>query len=100
MKIGVKEKYRVMNLAKGGYNTFNEFKTIKDYGIKYNPEIIIVQFYINDLPDNSFKLHQRLHTFMPPKIHSFCEKNFYSYQYYVMIYNFLKEKLGLKKIMN
>lgn len=44
-----KEKYEVINLGVGAYNTWQEFQLLKNEGLKYNPDLIIFGFLFNDL---------------------------------------------------
>jgi hypothetical protein len=41
----------VVNLGVGGYNAWNEAELLKDVGIGYQPDVVLVQFCINDLND-------------------------------------------------
>jgi lysophospholipase L1-like esterase len=43
----------VVNLGVGGYNAWNEAELLKDVGITYQPDLVLVQFCINDLNDPS-----------------------------------------------
>ena len=43
----------VVNLAVGGYNAWNEAELLKDVGITYQPDLVLVEFCINDLNDPS-----------------------------------------------
>lgn len=43
-----KNKVEVINLGIGGFSTAEEYITFKKYGLKYQPDIILVEFYIND----------------------------------------------------
>ncbi len=43
----------VVNLGVGGYNAWNEVELLKDVGIRYQPDLVLVQFCINDLNDPS-----------------------------------------------
>ncbi len=52
----------VVNLGVGGYNAWNEVELLKDVGITYQPDLVLVQFCINDLNDPSmhFEAQARL----------------------------------------
>ena len=43
----------VVNLGVGGYNAWNEVELLRDVGISYQPDLVLVQFCINDLNDPS-----------------------------------------------
>ena len=40
--------FEVINLGIGNYNTAMELEILKDKGLKYNPDLIILGYYIND----------------------------------------------------
>jgi lysophospholipase L1-like esterase len=41
----------VINLGTGGYSAWNEARLLEDVGISYAPDLVLVQFSINDLND-------------------------------------------------
>ncbi len=41
----------VVNLGVGGYNAYNEAKLLEGVGLSYEPDLVLVQFCINDLND-------------------------------------------------
>ena len=43
-----KGKFEVINLAKSGYSTINVVDSIKDIGLKLDPDLIIYGYYPND----------------------------------------------------
>lgn len=43
------EKYCVYNLGVDGYNTIQEAENLKEYGLKYKPDIVIVVYCLNDI---------------------------------------------------
>jgi len=49
--------YEVMNFGVPAYNTQDEVEFFKDVGLKYNPDLVIVGFFANDLED-SFELRE------------------------------------------
>ena len=53
----------VVNLGVGGYNAFNEARLFEDVGLGYQPDLVLVQFCINDLNDPTlhFDAQTRLH---------------------------------------
>jgi lysophospholipase L1-like esterase len=53
----------VVNLAVGGYNPYNELELLKDLGATYEPDLVLVQFCINDLNDPTLHFDQQ------PRIH-------------------------------
>jgi lysophospholipase L1-like esterase len=53
----------VLNLGTSGYNAYTEAELLKDVGVKYSPDLVLVQFCINDLNDPTvhFDAQTRLH---------------------------------------
>jgi hypothetical protein len=43
-----KMHYEVMNFGVEGYNTFQEMEMLKTKGLKYNPDLIILNYVLND----------------------------------------------------
>lgn len=43
----------VVNLGVGGYNAWNEAELLKDVGVGYQPDLVLVEFCINDLNEPS-----------------------------------------------
>jgi lysophospholipase L1-like esterase len=41
----------VLNLAVSGYNPYTEAELFRDVGVRYQPDLVLVQFCINDLND-------------------------------------------------
>lgn len=41
----------VVNLGTGGYSAWNEARLLEDVGVAYRPDVVLVQFSINDLND-------------------------------------------------
>lgn len=44
-------RVEVVNLGVGGYNAWNEAELLTDIGLGYEPDLVLVQFCINDLND-------------------------------------------------
>jgi lysophospholipase L1-like esterase len=44
--------YEVLNMGVGGYHTMQEIETLRVKGLKYNPDLVLVAFCVND-----FNLH-------------------------------------------
>lgn len=44
-------RIEVVNLGVGGYNAYNEAKLLEGVGLSYQPDLVLVQFCINDLND-------------------------------------------------
>ena len=49
------KRFEVINLGVSGFGTAQEYLALKYYGLKYNPDLVILAFFIgNDVSDNSF----------------------------------------------
>lgn len=44
-------RIEVVNLGVGGYNAYNEAALFRELGVTYEPDLVLVQFCINDLND-------------------------------------------------
>jgi lysophospholipase L1-like esterase len=47
----------VINIAYRGWGTEQQLEALVHEGVKYKPNLIIVQFCINDIPDNAYYYH-------------------------------------------
>lgn len=47
-KVARKNKYEVINGGIGDYNAHQEYLLLRDIGLQYNPDIVILQYYPND----------------------------------------------------
>lgn len=84
-------KYDVINTGIGNYNTAMELVLLKDKGMKYNPDLIILEYYINDAeitpkkPVFDILRHSYLYAFLWDKYINtrvrFFENNNYRYYY-------------------
>lgn len=53
----VSKPIEIINLGIGGFGTAQEYLTLKHYGLKYQPDFVILEFFIgNDFEDNSLTL--------------------------------------------
>lgn len=71
-------RYNVMNLGVGGYNIVSEVEVLKAYGLKYNPNIVVLNYFFNDDDMYSFDYW----SFLKRKDITLAEKN-WAYQYYL-----------------
>lgn len=56
---GNNKKIEVINLGVSGFGTAQEYLTLKHYGLKYQPDFVILAFFIgNDISDNSLTLRK------------------------------------------
>jgi lysophospholipase L1-like esterase len=47
-KLGPKKKFEVINGGIGDYNAYQEYLLLQEIGVKYDPDIVILQYYSND----------------------------------------------------
>jgi len=66
------KKFEVINTGIGGYNTKMEVELLKQKGLKYNPDLIILNYYIND-PELPRK---------PSITFYYLQKNLYTYAFF------------------
>jgi hypothetical protein len=66
-----------MNFGVGGYNIVSEIEVLKEYGLKYTPDIVVLNYFYNDNEKYSFNYHFFLNKPNVPAI----EKDLV-YQYY------------------
>lgn len=53
-------RFEVINLGVAGFGTAQEYLTLKCYGLQYNPDLVILAFYVgNDIFNNSMALHEQ-----------------------------------------
>jgi hypothetical protein len=45
-------RFEVLNGGVAGYGTFQELLFLSEFGLKHNPDLILLQFYSNDVRDN------------------------------------------------
>ena len=69
--------YDVMNFGVGGYNIVSEVEILKTYGLKYKPDIVVLNYFWNDNEMYSFDYWN----FLKRKDVTLAEKN-WAYQYY------------------
>jgi len=81
-------KYEVMNFGVGGYNIVSEVEVLKVYGLKYKPDIVILNYFWNDNEEYSYNYWW----FMENSDLSASEKNLI-YQYYLKSNKFRLRRL-------
>ncbi len=62
-RLAAEPRIEVVNLGVGGYNPYNELELLRDVGPTYQPDLVLVQFCINDLNDPTlhFDRQSRIH---------------------------------------
>lgn len=103
-------KFEVINAGVGNYNSSMEVELFKLYGIKFNPDLVVLMFYINDVESTPkilskfsyfFKSNLYLYSFFFDsylKIKTKTDREFEWKSYYSNIYN--KENEALKQNAN
>jgi len=84
-------RYDVMNFGVGGYNITSEIEVLKEFGLKYRPDIVVLNYFFNDNEEYSFNYY---HFMGKPHI-SAAEKNLV-YQYYLDSGRFRLNRLLLR----
>jgi len=84
-------KYDVMNFGVGGYNTASEIEVLKEFGLKYRPDIVVLNYFFNDNEEYSFNYYY----FMSKPGISAGEKNLV-YRYYLDSGRFRLNRLLLR----
>ena len=79
--------FEVINTGIGNYNSSMQVELFKEYGIKFNPDLVVLMFYINDVEKTPKVM---------PKIEYFLKSKFILYSFFFDTYlkiktNFVKE---------
>lgn len=51
------KKYEIIAMGLGNTGTAQQFIALKEYGLKYNPDLVVQLFYTNDIKNNSKELN-------------------------------------------
>ncbi len=52
-----RDKIEIINLGKSGFGTAHEYLALKEYGLKFSPDLVVLNFFIgNDIENNYYKL--------------------------------------------
>ncbi len=78
-------KYEVFNMGVDGYNTIQEAENLKQNGLKYNPDIVVVAYCLNDDDGYSNIYHAVL--FNDNKLHSVLFKSIVYRKIYIFFIN-------------
>lgn len=52
-------QFEVLNFGEGGDDTFGELKKFEEKALKYNPDMVILQFYLNDVWEHRSQIAKR-----------------------------------------
>jgi len=77
--------WEVWNLGVPGYNTTQELKYLERVGPTYQPDLVIVGFYENDLSDNDVPTDATLGRRISSGIQRAMQRSLYSYELYKRI---------------
>lgn len=77
--------WEVWNLGVPGYNTSQELAYLQEAGPRYDPDLVIVGFYANDLVGNVLPLAPSLPRRLASATQRFMQQHLYSYELYKRI---------------
>ncbi|GEM_PF-4559855 len=49
LPVSPKKSYQVLNFAVSGYDTGHEIKVLKHHALQFQPDVVLLQFFLNDL---------------------------------------------------
>jgi GDSL-like Lipase/Acylhydrolase family len=89
--------WQVWNAGVPGYNTTQELAYLLERGAEFQPDLVVVGFYINDIADNyAIEEPTRLGSLESDAI-SFLQRHWYSLEWYKRIYLTFAWKLSASK---
>jgi hypothetical protein len=62
LDFGHEGEFEVINMARRGYTTLNEAETLRRIGWQFDPEVVILQFFINDALESGPNFDRGGHT--------------------------------------
>ena len=107
--LGDSVRFEVMNGGVGGYGTFQELVFLREFGLAHKPDLILVQFYSNDVRDN-MKYQKFWNTVYPDSsnflhtssvstdIVALLEEHSHVYHFFRWRFNILKSVLGVSML--
>lgn len=78
--------WEVWNVAVPGYNTSQELDHLEEIGPAFNPDLVVVGFYENDLVDNRPPQHPGAARRAAARLLSFAQRHVYSLELYKRVY--------------
>lgn len=75
-------KWQVWNLGVPGYNTSQELAYLEEVGPRFNPDLVIVGFYANDLVDNEPPVAPSLSRRATSAVQRQLQEHMYSFEFY------------------
>ena len=86
-----RNKFEVLNFSLFAYGINHELIVLKDFGLKYKPSLIILQFYMNDLLGYSFQTSNNVLDFSLEKINNKLLASEHLILYKSLLYKKLKQ---------
>lgn len=78
--------WEVWNLGVPGYNTAQELAYLTEVGPRYDPDLVIVGFYANDLVDNTMSVVPSVFRRVASSAQRLMQQYLYSYEFYKRSY--------------
>lgn len=92
-----KKKYEVLNFGVSGYNTIQEAELLKNKSLKYNPDLVIVGYFIDDVEETkSFgRKPLQIKRTLLLRLYEFIIEHFYFAKYIQFRLSDLTSKIGI-----
>jgi lysophospholipase L1-like esterase len=96
---GSSGKYEVYNFGIPGYDANDELKLIKNKVVLYKPDIIVIEYYENDIENVDPELQgaENVENWQLPVVGFWLREISYTYYFFESRFNRAAENLGLKK---
>ena len=93
------KKYEVYNFGIPGYDADDELETIKNKVVNYKPDIIIIEYYENDLEnvDPELQSTENIENWQIPVAGFWLREISYTYYFFESRFNRAAENIGIKK---
>tara|TARA_Y100000310_G_scaffold330908_1_gene403488 strand:+ start:3425 stop:4636 length:1212 start_codon:yes stop_codon:yes gene_type:complete len=94
------KNYQVLNFGIPGKDTEAELDILEQKALKYDPDIVLIGYVLNDFKNVDPKITQKAHLTIIPGIGFWLRNFFYSYSFFEIKANGLLENLKLKPSKN
>jgi lysophospholipase L1-like esterase len=91
--------WQVWNLGVPGYNTSQELAYLKDIGPAYQPDLVVVGFFFNDVFDNYRPLTVGRFARISSRIRGFLSAHAYSFHLYKKVYLVITSRLSGSRVL-
>jgi hypothetical protein len=91
--------WQVWNLGVPGYNTSQELAYLKDVAARYQPDLVVVGFFFNDVFDNFGPLTVGRVSRITSRIKGFLSSHAYSYHLYKRVLLVLSARLSGSRVL-